>query len=220
MVLIGLTGAMGVGKSSVAGLLAARGAVVIDADDLAREAVEPSGPAYDAVVARFGQRVVAADGKIDRRALADLVFTDPVARADLEAIVHPVVAAARARRLAELADGDDVVVAVVPLLVEVGWDEPDAVVVVDCPEELAVRRLVEGRGMDEADVRRRLATQASRGDRLARADYVIPNDGTPEDLAVEVDRAWAWMRSLTPRPLRRSGDGSALVDEPRRPQNG
>ena len=203
----------------MAELLAARGAVVVDADDLAREAVEPEGPAYDAVVARFGAGVVAPDGTIDRPALAGLVFTDPVARADLEAIVHPAVAAARDRRLAELADGDDVVVAVVPLLVEVGWDEADAIVVVDCPEELAVRRLVEDRGMDEADVRRRLAAQASRGDRLARADYVIVNDGTRDDLAAEIERAWAWMRNVRPHP-RRSGDGSTLVEGPKRPRNG
>ncbi|HEX2192580.1 MAG TPA: dephospho-CoA kinase [Acidimicrobiales bacterium] len=204
MVLIGLTGGIGVGKSSVASLFAERGAVVIDADDLAREVVEPGGPAYAAVVERFGPTVVAGDGRIDRRALADVVFSDPAARADLEAIVHPAVAALRDQRLAELDGTDRVVVAVIPLLVEVGWHDADAVVVVDCPEEVAVRRLVEGRGMDEADVRRRMAAQASRAQRLARADLVIANDGSPADLAAEVDRAWEWVQAL--QPSRRSGD--------------
>ena len=199
VVLIGLTGGIGVGKSSVAALFLQRGAVVIDADDLAREVVEPGQPGYTAVVERFGPSVVAGDGRLDRKALADIVFADPAARADLEAVVHPAVAALRERRLAGLEDTDRVVVAVVPLLVEVGWDDADAVVVVDCPEEVAVRRLVEGRGMDEADVRRRIGAQATRAQRLARADLVIRNDGTPADLAAEVDRAWEWIQA-------RSGD--------------
>ena len=207
VVLIGLTGGMGVGKSTVASLFLERGAVVIDADDLAREVVEPREPAYAAVVERFGPSVVAADGRLDRRALAEIVFSDPAARADLEAVVHPAVAAARDRRLAQLAGTDRIVVAVVPLLVEVGWDDADAVVVVDCPEEVAVRRLVEGRGMEEADVRRRMAAQAARAERLARADLVITNDGTPADLAAEVDRAWERIQAIPAPP--RSGDAEA-----------
>ncbi len=173
---------------------------MIDADDLAREVVEPGEPGYAAVVERFGPSVVAADGRLDRKALADIVFSDPSARADLEAIVHPAVAALRDRRLAELAGSDRVVVAVVPLLVEVGWYDADAVVVVDCPEEVAVRRLVEGRGMDEADVRRRMAAQATRAERLARADLVIDNSGPPEALDEAVDRVWAWISTLPDEP--------------------
>jgi dephospho-CoA kinase len=153
------------------------------------------------VVERFGPSVLTSDGRLDRMALADVVFADPAARADLEAIVHPEVAALRERRLAELRDTDRVVVGVVPLLVEVGWDDADAVVVVDCPEEVVVRRLVEGRGMDEDDVRRRMAAQTTRAQRLARADLVITNDGTPAELAAQVDRAWEWIQAL-----RRSGD--------------
>lgn len=184
----------------MASLLGERGAVVIDADDLAREVVEPGGPAYAAVVERFGPAVVTADGSLDRKALAGVVFSDPLARADLEAIVHPAVEAARNRLLAELESTDRVVVAVIPLLVEVGWVGADAVVVVDCPEEVAVRRLVESRGMEEADVRRRMAAQATRTERLARADRVIVNDGSPADLVAEVDRAWEWMRALRRSP--------------------
>ncbi|MDQ4133532.1 MAG: dephospho-CoA kinase [Actinomycetota bacterium] len=216
MTLIGLTGGIGVGKSSVASLFSKRGAVVIDADDLAREVVEPGEPGYAAVVERFGPSVVAADGRLDRKALADIVFSDPSARADLEAIVHPAVARLRDRYLAELVrDGSDrVVVVVIPLLVEVGWDGADAVVVVDCAEEVAVRRLVERRGMDEADVRRRLAAQATREQRLARADWVIHNDGTPEDLAAEVDRAWEWITTTI-----RSGDALTGPDRLIRSRN-
>jgi dephospho-CoA kinase len=198
VVVIGLTGGIGTGKSAVAALLSKLGAVVVDADELAREVVEPGGPAHAAVVERFGAGVLGPDGRVDRQALADVVFTDAGARADLEAIVHPAVAAARDERLATLAGTDAVVVAVVPLLVEVGWEGADAVVVVDCPEEVAVRRLVEGRGMDEADARRRMAAQTGRADRLAAADRVIVNDGTWADLEARVRATWQWMKALPP----------------------
>jgi dephospho-CoA kinase len=198
VVVIGLTGGIGTGKSAVAALLSKLGAVVVDADELAREVVEPGRPAHAAVVERFGAGVLGPDGRVDRQALADVVFTDAGARADLEAIVHPAVAAARDERLATLAGTDAVVVAVVPLLVEVGWEGADAVVVVDCPEEVAVRRLVEGRGMDEADARRRMAAQTGRADRLAAADRVIVNDGTWADLEARVRATWQWMKALPP----------------------
>ena len=200
MVVVGLTGAIGSGKSTVSAMLAARGAVVVDADLLARQAVEPGGPAHPAVVERFGPAVLAEDGTVDRRALADVVFADPAALADLNAIVHPAVASAVAERLAAEAegDGDKVVVLDVPLLVESAEVVPAlaGVVVVDCPPELAVRRLVERRGMAEADVRARMAAQASREERLARADVVIDNSRDLDHLAAEVDRAWAWIEGL------------------------
>jgi dephospho-CoA kinase len=192
---IGLTGGIGSGKSSVAQLFAERGAVVVDADVLAHAATAPGGAAHAAVIERFGPGIVAPDGSIDRGALADLVFADPAARTDLEALVHPAVLEAIDRRLTAEAATDSVVVVVVPLLVEVGWDGADAVVVVDCPEEVAVRRLVEERGMDEADVRRRLAAQADRATRLARADHVLTNDGTLDDLRRQVDALWSTLRS-------------------------
>lgn len=192
---IGLTGGIGSGKSSVAHLFAERGAVVVDADVLAHAATAPGGAAHAAVIERFGPGIVAPDGSIDRGALADLVFADPAARTDLEALVHPAVLEAIDRRLTAEAATDSVVVVVVPLLVEVGWDGADAVVVVDCPEEVAVRRLVEERGMDEADVRRRLAAQADRATRLARADHVLTNDGTLDDLRRQVDALWSTLRS-------------------------
>ena len=173
-------------------MLAERGAVVVDADRLAREAVASGTPGLRAVVDRFGPAVVAEDGSLDRAALAGVVFDDPDALADLNAIVHPPVRAAIASRLAGLAGTDSVVVLEIPLLVESGRSYGESqVVVVDCPEEVAVTRLVEHRGMDPADARRRIAAQASRADRLARADVVIENSGSLEDLRRQVDAVWA-----------------------------
>ncbi len=196
MLVAGLTGGIGAGKSTVAELLGARGAVVVDADRLAREVVEPGTPAYEAVVTRFGPGVVASDGSLDRRALADRVFDDRGALADLNAIVHPAVRAAIADRLADLAGTDAVVILEIPLLVESGRTYgASTVIVVDCPEDVAVRRLVEGRGMDEADARRRMAAQVSRSARLAAADIVIDNAGSRADLDRQVDEVWARLTS-------------------------
>lgn len=192
---MGLTGGIGSGKTTVAAILAERGAIVVDADRLAREAVAVGTDGYRAVVDRFGPDVVAGDGDLDRKALAGVVFDDPGALADLNAIVHPLVRAAIAERVAELAGTDAVVVLEIPLLVESGRSYGAArVIVVDCPEEVAVRRLVEGRGMDEADARRRIAAQVSRADRLAAADVVIDNSGSLTDLRRQVDAAWVHLR--------------------------
>ena len=192
MLVVGLTGGIGSGKSTVAALLAARGAVVIDADQLAREAVVPGSPGHAAVVARFGPGVVAPDGSLDRRALAAAVFGDPVALADLNAIVHPLVRAAISRRLAQLEGTAPVVVLEIPLLVESGRSYgASTVVVVDCPEEKALAGLVADRAMDEGDVRRRMAAQASRAERLAVADVVVDNSGSRAELEGQVDAVWA-----------------------------
>ena len=198
MLVVGLTGGIGSGKSTVASQLAARGAVTIDADALARQVVEPEGPAYAPVVARFGPDVVAADGTVDRRRLAAVVFADPAARADLEAIVHPAVREGVAARLAELDGTDRIVVEEIPLLTESPASRIGlaAVIVVDCPEDVAVRRLAASRSMSEADVRVRIAAQASRAERLALADFVLDNAGTLDELRAEVDRCWAWLEEL------------------------
>ncbi|MCA1690825.1 MAG: dephospho-CoA kinase [Acidimicrobiales bacterium] len=199
MYVVGLTGGIGSGKSTVSAMLARRGAAVVDTDVIARQVVEPPTPAYAAIVDRFGPGVVVAGGGLDRRALADLVFDDPQALADLNAIVHPAVRAEVAERLAAEQAGDSVVVLVVPLLVETGMPyDVGVVIVVDCPEDVAVRRLVDARGMDEADVRRRLAAQASREERRARADLVIDNAGSLAELEAQVERAWAWLNSPSP----------------------
>ncbi len=196
MVVVGLTGAIGSGKSTVSEMLATRGAVVVDADVLARQVVEPGGPAYAGVVARFGPSVVCPDDTLDRSALADVVFSDADALADLNALTHPPVRALIADRLAAEGPADAVVVLVVPLLVESGKYPTAGVIVVDCPEEAALRRLVEQRGMTEDAARRRLASQASRSARLALADHVIDNSGSLMDLRAEVDRAWEWIEGL------------------------
>ncbi|HEX6596438.1 MAG TPA: dephospho-CoA kinase, partial [Acidimicrobiales bacterium] len=185
-------GGIGAGKSTVAALFAARGAVVIDTDQVARDVVEPGGPAYDGVVRRFGPGILDADGRVVRSRLAEAAFADSGARADLNALVHPAVETVVRETLARLDIPGRVVVLEVPLLVEAGWAPMvHRVVVVDCPEEVAVRRLVEIRGMDEADARRRIGAQASRAERLAAADHVIVNDDTLDDLRRRVDELWA-----------------------------
>lgn len=197
MLVVALTGGIGSGKSEVSATFAQHGAVIVDADVIARQVVERGTPGYEAVVERFGPAVVSADGNLDRQALAGLVFDDRDALAALNAIVHPAVRAAIAERLRAEAHTDHVVVLVIPLLVESGGGYPVAgVIVVDTPEAMAVRRLVQLRGMEEEDVRRRMAAQASRDARLAVADFVINNDGSLEHLRDEAERAWRWVMSL------------------------
>jgi len=201
MLLIGLTGGIGSGKSTVSALLAAKGAVVIDADAIVHEVQQPGTPVFAAIVERFGDGVVAADGGLDRAKVADIVFNDPDQLAALNDIVHPAVGGEIARRLGELGATDEVVVLDVPLLVESSRAYPVAgLLVVDVDPEVAVARLVEHRGMREADVRARMAKQASREQRLARADRVIDNHGTRADLERQVDEAWDWMTTLDPAP--------------------
>ncbi len=203
VLLVGLTGGIGAGKSSVSALLAAKGAVVIDADAITRELQEPGTPVFEAMVERFGPGIVAPDGTLDRAAVADIVFNDAAALADLNKIVHPAVGAEIANRLQAEAETDHVVILDVPLLVESGRDDMVALIVVDADPEIAVTRLVEQRGFREADARARIARQASREERLARADFVIHNDGTREELERRVGECWEWISAL-----RTSGDES------------
>lgn len=187
---IGLTGGIAAGKSTVADLLAARGAIVIDADLLAREVVAPRTAGLAAVVERFGPGVLTADGDLDRPALGRLVFADPAARRDLEAIIHPAVRARAAALTAAAPDGA-IVVQVIPLLVETGQQEAfDLVVVVDVPPEVQLARVRARDGLAEPEARARLAAQAGRDARLAVADVVITNDGSPAHLEEQVERLW------------------------------
>jgi dephospho-CoA kinase len=186
---VALTGGVGSGKSTVARLLVEHGAVLVDADAVAREVVEPGTEGFAAVVERFGQRVVTGAGRLDRPALAAIVFGDDEARAALNAIVHPLVH----RRMAELAaaaPADAVVVHDIPLLVEGGADRGfAAVVVVEAPTALRIARLVE-RGMTERDARERMAAQATDEQRRAVADELIVNDGSLDQLAERVGEVW------------------------------
>jgi dephospho-CoA kinase len=187
---LGLAGGIGSGKSTVSARLAEHGAVVIDYDQLAREAVEPGTPGLAAVAGRFGDEVIAADGTLDRDALGAVVFGDDTARADLEAITHPAIFE-RATALEATVPDDGVVVHDLPLLVEAGMASLfDLVVVVDVPEDVQVERLVTLRGMSEAEAHARLAAQASREERAAVADVVLDNTGTIEDLEARVDELW------------------------------
>jgi dephospho-CoA kinase len=203
---VGLTGGIGSGKSEVARLLEGLGAVVIDADRLARDAVAPGTDGLRAVVEAFGPDITTPDGALDRPAVAARVFADPQARATLEAIVHPRVRAAAAalETAARAHDPDAVVVHDVPLLVETGQqDAYDVVLVVDVPVDVAVQRLVAARGMSPTEARARIAAQATRERRLAAADVVVDNSGSLDDLARRVRQIWAdVLRShrLTPEP--------------------
>ena len=196
MLLVGLTGGIGSGKSSVSSRLAARGAVVIDADAIVREVQAPGTPVLAAMIERFGPQILQADGTLDRQAVADIVFTDSAALADLNAIVHPAVSAEIARRLEAEAATDHVVILDVPLLVESGRSDLAGMIVVDLDPDVAVERLVAHRGFSPEDARARIARQASREERLAKADVVIDNSGGLDDLDGEVDRAWTWILQL------------------------
>jgi dephospho-CoA kinase len=186
---VGLTGGAGAGKSTVAARLRELGAVVIDADALAREVLEPGSDGLREVVAAFGAQVLRPDGSLDRAALAAVVFADPERRRELEAITHPRIAA-RTSELLAAAPADAVVVHDVPLLVEKALAPAyELVVVVDAPVERRVERLV-GRGLTEADARARIAAQATRAERAAVADVWLDNDGSVADLVAAVDALW------------------------------
>ena len=204
MVEVALTGGIGAGKSTVSAALAKRGAVLIDADEISREVQRPGTPVFEAMVQRWGDAVVAADGALDRAAVAAIAFADQAELAALNAIVHPAIGAEMtARRRAASASGAEVVVLDVPLLVrpdgslvpEIAEDVA-GVVVVDADEEVAVSRLVEQRGLSETDARARMSRQASREARLAAADFVIDNSGTRPQLEAQIESCWTWIASL------------------------
>ncbi|MGI5468146.1 dephospho-CoA kinase [Streptomyces sp. CA-132043] len=195
MVKVGLTGGIGAGKSEVSRLLASYGAVIVDADKIAREVVEPGTPGLAAVVEAFGTDVLTPDGTLDRPKLGALVFADPDRLKVLNAIVHPLVGA-RSAELEAAAGADAVVVHDVPLLTENGLAPLyDVIVVVDAAPETQLRRLVELRGMTEDEAKARMNAQADRKQRLAIADHVIDNDGPLEALEPQVREVWERLRT-------------------------
>lgn len=195
MLLVGLTGGIGAGKSTVARLLEGHGAVVIDADELARRALEPGTPGHGAVVAAFGRSSLTTSGEIDRDSLAERVFGDADARRRLEGIVHPEVARLFAQAVQAHRTTDRVVVYVVPLLVEAGLEAAfDVVVAVWAPADVRLGRLTSERGLSDQEVLARMAAQASDKDRIRAADVVLSNAGSPDDLTAQVARLWADLR--------------------------
>ncbi len=198
MLAVGLTGGIGAGKSTAAALLVEHGAVLVDADTVAREVVAPGGPAYQPLVDRFGQDVLDAEGLIDRPRLAELVFGHPEALADLNAITHPAIGIEMIARKDAFAGTDEIVVLDIPLLRAEHRDllSLAAVVVVDAPPEVALDRLTTQRGMPEDDARARMAAQPDRAARLVGADLVIDNSSDEAHLRAEVDRVWSALVDL------------------------
>lgn len=199
MFVAGLTGGIAAGKSIVAARLAERGAAVVDADRLAREVVEPGTPGLAAIAERFGDGVLQADGSLDRAALGAIVFSDPAARRDLEAITHPAVQELSQRRMREAVavDPGRVVVYDVPLLVEArGVGEFDRVIVVHAPASMRIRRLVTLRGMSEEEARKRVASQATDEQRAAVADDVIDSSTSLAATARQTDALYATLARL------------------------
>lgn len=200
MIVVGLTGGIGSGKSTVSAMLAEHGAVIVDADQIARDLQGPGSPVLAAMAARFGDHIIREDGTLDRAAVAAIVFGDSpeakAALADLNGIVHPAMQDEIRRQIDAHAGTDRIVVLDFPLLGENPRDDLAATVVVDVPTEIAVERLVRSRGMDEEDARRRVASQISREQRRASATHVIDNSGDLDTLRDQVEALWAELREL------------------------
>ena len=195
MLLLGLTGGIGSGKSTVSAEFARRGAIVIDADLVVRELQSPGGAVLAAMVEHFGDTILAPDGTLNRQAVADIVFNDPEQLKALNAIVHPKVGAEIDGQIEAQRDTDNVVILDVPLLVESKAYETEGIIVVDTDPEIAVQRLVEFRGFNADDARARMKLQATREERRAVAAFIVPNDGTQEDLMAHIDDCWTWIQS-------------------------
>jgi dephospho-CoA kinase len=200
MILVGLTGGIGSGKSTVSSMLAARGAEIIDADVVTRQVQQPGSPVVTAIVERFGDGVVDENGALRRAELAEIVFGHTDALRDLNAIVHPAVGVEIKRRVDDLVTTDTIVVLDIPLLTENPRGDLQGKIVVDVPVDVQVERLVQYRGFTDADARARIARQSSRAERLKDADFVVENSGAIEDLGAQVDKLWAWLTSLPQLP--------------------
>lgn len=202
MILVALTGGIGSGKSSVSGGLSERGAVVVDADAIVHMLQQPDMPVYEAMVDRWGQHIVRPDRSLDRQAVASIVFSDEAELEALNSIVHPAVRTEMRRQMDDLASTRQVVILDIPLLAEGSGDRrgASAVIVVDCPVETAIDRLVAYRDFDRSDAAARVAAQATREQRLALADFVVDNSGSLDQLADEVERCWEWLASMDETP--------------------
>lgn len=196
MILVGLTGGIGAGKSTVSAMLAERGAAIVDADQIARDLQSPGSPVLAAMAERFGSHIIRDDGSLDRAAVAAIVFNDEDALKDLNGIVHPAMQDEIQRQIDAHRGTDRVVVLDFPLLGENPRAGLSATIVVDIPVDVAVQRLVEQRGMDEADARARIGSQISREERNSSATHVIDNGGDRDALTEQVDALWAELVAL------------------------
>ena len=196
MILIGLTGGIGCGKSEVSRLLADRGAIIIDADLIVRELQQPGGEIFNKIIEMFGPSVVAEDGSLNRGAVANEVFKDKEVLKKLNELIHPVVRRVMNERVKSYSDTSKVVVLDIPLLVENPREGLDGVVVVDLDPEIAVERIVEQRKMNIDDAKARVANQSSREQRRAIANFIIDNSGDRKALDLQVDAAWSWINAL------------------------
>lgn len=196
MILIGLTGGIGCGKSEVSRLLQKRGAVIVDADLIVRELQQPGQEIFVRMVKMLGDKVVASDGSLDRAAVANEVFKDAELLKKLNLLIHPVVRRVMNERVKSYQETNEVVVLDIPLLVENPREGLDGVLVVDLDPDVAVKRIVEQRNMSIDDAKARVSRQSSREQRLAIADHVIDNSGDRGALANQVDIAWSWIKSL------------------------
>lgn len=197
MLVVALTGGIGAGKSSASALLVERGAVLIDGDGVAKELQAKGGKGYEAMVEKFGDGILGPDGELDRPKIAAMVFSDKDKLNDLNAIMLPMIGLTIVERVAANADTDNVVLLDLPLLGggQTAYDIK-ATIVIDCPVEIAIDRLVNSRGMDAEDAARRIANQITREERVKLADFVIDNSGDAEQLAKAADACWEWIETL------------------------
>ena len=196
MILIGLTGGIGCGKSEVSRLLADRGAIIVDADLIVRELQQPGGEIFNKIIEMFGPSVVAEDGSLNRGAVANEVFKDKEVLKKLNELIHPVVRRVMNERVKSYSDTSKIVVLDIPLLVENPREGLDGVVVVDLDPEIAVARIVDQRKMNIDDARARVANQSSREQRKAIANFIIDNSGDRKALNLQVEAAWSWINAL------------------------
>ena len=196
MILIGLTGGIGCGKSEVSRLLEKRGAVIVDADLIVRELQQPGGEIFLRMVEMFGEKVVATDGSLNRAAVANEVFKYADLLKKLNSLIHPVVRRVMNERVESHRATDKIVILDIPLLVENPREGLDGVLVVDLDPQTAIERIVSQRNMSTDDAKARVSAQSSREQRLAIADHVVDNSGDRDALAIQVDAAWSWITSL------------------------
>ena len=199
MIVVGVAGGIGSGKTAVTDVMGARGAIVIDADVIARDIVAPGSPCLEEIRSAFGDHVLHEDGSLNREALATIVFTDESARLQLNEITHPRINDEMKRQIALTHARDGVCLIAIPLLVSEHRERLglDAIIVVDCPTEIALERLVTDRQFDRDHARSRIASQISRDERNALGDYVVVNDGTRDQLERKIDDLWSVLLART-----------------------